>query len=446
MSPIPITSTILVTGAGGFIGRSLVASLLARGYRVKAMVRSARPAPFASHPGLEVVRADMRDADSLTAALQHVTAVVHLAAAKSDEKDSEDVNIGGARRLVEACHAGGCQRLINISTLSTKIKRKGAYARTKNEADQVFRESGLAVTTLLPSVVYGEELDGVFGTIVKFVQKLPVVPVLGDGQWISAPVYMGDVCDAIIACLERDVTIGRTYDLGGPDPVRFAVLIDKISGALGIRRRKLFIPFSLALAAAHIVTRLLPKPPITVSNVLGSNQDTDINIQPARHDFGFNPIGLDVGIQRVLGPRKLVASTPPASMDDVVLKREARLFGRYMLAVEPSDELAARYAAANRTLLAAESASPEVAYVLRHPSALPFLDAACALLSPSSLLRKKIFIMTAVLEASPDHTDFFLKPPLSPVRLTLGVAWEGIRAVVNVVLGIPLYLVVRRAK
>ncbi|HUI08001.1 MAG TPA: NAD-dependent epimerase/dehydratase family protein [Verrucomicrobiae bacterium] len=446
MSPIPITSTILVTGAGGFIGRSTVPSLLAHGYRVKAMVRRAGQAPFESHPRLAVVRADMRDADSLTAALQQVTAVVHLAAAKSDEKDSEDVNVGGARRLVEACQRAGCRRLINISTLSTKIARQGAYARTKSEADRMFRESGLAVTTLLPSVVYGEELDGVFGTIVKFVQQLPVVPVLGNGQWISAPVYMGDVCDAIIACLERDVTIGRTYDLGGADPVRFSTLIDKISGALGIRRRKIFIPFSVALAVAQVVTRLLPKPPITISNVLGSNQDVEIDIDPARRDFGFNPIDLDGGIRRVLGPQTPVAGAPPTGMDDAALGREARLFGRYLLGVGPSDELAARYAAANRALLAGELVGPEVAYALRHPSALPFLDAACALLNPASLLRKKILIMTAVLEASPAHTDFFLKPPPAPVAMLLGLAWQGIRAAAKVALGLPLYLVARRAK
>ena len=309
----------------------------------------------------------------------------------------------------------------------------------------MFRESGLAVTTLLPSVVYGEELDGVFGTIVKFVQKLPVVPVLGDGQWISAPIYMGDVCDAIIACLGRDVTVSKTYDLGGPDPIRFSALIDKISGALGIRRRKVFIPFSVALVAAHVVTRLLPKPPVTVSNVLGSNQDTEINIEPARHDFGFNPIGLDVGIQRVLGPRK-PAAAPSGRGDDGALRREAKLFGRYLLAVEPSDELAARYTAANRALLADEPVGPEVTYALRHPFTLPFLDAACAVLNPASVLRKKILIMTAVLEASPAYTDFFLKPPSAPLAMLLGLAWQGIRVTAKMALGLPLYLVARRTK
>jgi NADH dehydrogenase len=126
------------------------------------------------------------------------------------------------------------------------------------------------------------------------------VPVLGNGRWISAPVYIGDVSGAIVSCLDEDSTIGRSYDIGGPDQISFDELIDRISAALGLRRRKLHVPFPVALTAAGVLARLLPRPPVTVSNVLGSNQDTHIDITPARRDFGFDPLQLDVGIKRAL--------------------------------------------------------------------------------------------------------------------------------------------------
>ena len=259
---------ILVTGAGGFIGKDLTARLLGHGFHVRAMVRSATGSSlFPRHEQLQIVHADMRDQSSLERAVQGCTAVVHLAAAKADEKESEDINVGGARRLVRACELAGCRRLINISTQSTKIARRGIYARTKRAADKVFHCSGLDVTSLLPSVVYGETMGGVFGTILQFVQKAPVVVVLGNGKWLSAPVYTGDISAAVIACLETPLTIGKAYDIGGPNVVPFDELIDRIGAAIGRQPPKLHVPFSLALLIAHAVARL-PKAPITVSNVL----------------------------------------------------------------------------------------------------------------------------------------------------------------------------------
>jgi nucleoside-diphosphate-sugar epimerase len=89
---------------------------------------------------LEIVQADMRDAEALHRAVRDTDAVVHLAAAKADEKDSEEINVGGARHLVGACRAAGCLRIVNISTQSAKILCRGLYARTKSAADEVFHD------------------------------------------------------------------------------------------------------------------------------------------------------------------------------------------------------------------------------------------------------------------------------------------------------------------
>lgn len=297
---------ILVTGAGGFIGRDLVTHLIAGGFSVRAMLRPGSESPFDADRRIEMARADMRDAGALEAAVRDCHAVVHLAAAKSDEPDSDAINIGGARLLMSACERTGCRRVVNISTQSTKITRKGIYARTKLAADEIFMTSSLDVTSLLPSIVYGESALGVFGTVLRFVQMAPVVPVLGDGQWVSSPVYVGDVSEAVVSCLRSPSTIGRTYDIGGPDSINFDDLIDRLAAAVGRRPRKVHVPFAVALAIARVVSRL-PRPPITVSNVLGSNQDTRIDIGPARRDFGFDPIGLAPGLAKVI-------ASPPAGM------------------------------------------------------------------------------------------------------------------------------------
>ncbi len=447
MTPTNHARCALVTGAAGFIGKDVVSRLLKRGWRVKALVR--RPPPFPLLPGdenLQVVRGDMRDPPSLLAAMRDVAVVVHLAAATADDPDSDDVNVGGARRLIEACRATGCRRLINVSTQATKIRRQGMYGRTKSEADRVFHGSELQVTTLLPSVVYGAELRGVFGTVVKVVQRLPVVPVLGDGGWRLAPIWVGDVSEAIVACIENDDTISKRYDLGGPDLISFDTFIDKISAELGLKRRRLHIPFGLGLLVAKLLARLMRRPPITVSNVLGSNQDTNFDGGPARQDLGFNPLDVATGLKRVLG-NVTPAHAPTAPVGDAELAAEGVLIARYLVGKAPPADLIARYIAANRRLLreVADGASePEVRFVRRHPAALPLIDAASGLLTRPSLVRKKVYIMAAVLEATPVYADFFLKPPPPIPLLLLGLGWQGLRSLLKVAIGLPLLMWVRR--
>jgi NADH dehydrogenase len=439
---------ILVTGAGGFIGRAVVARLAAHGYQVRAMQRpGARPA-FDVSESIEIVRADMRDAAALQTAVRGCSAVVHLAAAKSDESDSEEINVGGARLLVRACESTHCHRLINVSTQSTKIARKGTYARTKLAADRVFMASTLQVTTLLPSVVYGESGEGVFGTVLGFVRKAPWILVLGDGSWASAPVYVGDVCSAVVASLATPATIGRAYDIGGPDSVTFDELIDRLGAAVGRRPHKLHVPFSLALCLAQVLSRL-PRAPITVSNVLGSNQDTHIDIAAARRDFDFDPIGLDVGLQRVIGsPAESVRSDPSVvPEDDPQWAGDCQLICRYLIDRDATSDVVERYRMAMRLKFsAAQLADAPWRWVRRHPRTLPLLDAAAALLEPTSPLRRRVYLMMAILETVPAHADQFLPRPRGTGALIVEVGWSVACAAIKALVGLPLLAWARRSR
>jgi NADH dehydrogenase len=426
---------ILVTGAGGFIGRTVVSHLLSQGHHVRAMVHTWNP--FDPFPSLEILRADIRDSTALARAVSGVEAIVHLAAAKADEKDSEEINVGGARRLIDACRSAGCRRIVNISTQSTKIIRKGTYGLTKLASDELLRTSGLDVTTLLLSVVYGQSRDGVFGAILTAVERMPVVPVFGSGKWVSAPVDVQDVAAAIDACLGNDRTIGRTYDLGGPNEVTFDELIRVVARSVG--RKPPFmvhVPPRVSLLVAHLLGWLLHNPPLTVSNVLGSSQPTNIDIGPARADFGFNPVAFGAG-SLARGLREQEASQP-----STVLAEEARLLAQYLLGVDPEPGLIARYQDAC-TRLFGDIADGELRFVRRHAWALPALDAATGLLRPTSPLRQRILVMAAILETTPRHSPYFLHEPTSRGAVLATLAFQTARSVVAVAVGLPLFMFVR---
>lgn len=427
---------ILITGAGGFIGKVAVSTLVARGWQVKAMMRRPRAS------SVDVVLADMQDEFSLRAALDSVDVVVHLAAAKADEPDSDSVNVEGARRLVAACQEVGCRRIINISTQSAKLPRKGVYGRTKYEADRVFHASDLQVTTLYPSVVYGEELSGVFGAIVHAVRRLPIVPILGTGEWESAPVYVGDLAEAIALCIERNGTIGKRYDIGGPDLVRFDTLIESIASVVGVRRAIFRIPFPMALFGVRWLKRIWPAAPITVSNVLGSNQTAPFDMGPAQRDLGFQPVGLVAGLQRVIHGSAEEGERAESNGEDEALAAESRMFAKYLLGVDLPRELQERYLQACRKLIGMPP-GPETLFARCHPWAIPCLDGAIGLLCPGSDLRRRVFVMAAVLEATPRYAEFYLSVPRSAGRIWAELMVQGLRYGINIFVGIPLYLWVR---
>ena len=425
-----------MTGAAGFLGREVARRLLARGYRVRALVR--RRSLDLSSPELEVVAGDIRDAEFIQRAVAGCAAVVHLAAAMQDEADSEDVNVGGAHSIVAACRETGCHRVIVVSTQSVKIERKGTYARTKAAADAVFRASGLYVTVVLPSVVYGESLEGVFGTLHRFVTKLPVVPVLGTGRWRSAPVYVGDVADAIVACLREPASIGHSYDIAGPDTLSLDDLLDAIGKACGVGRRpKVHVPVPIALALARLLALVLQSPPLTQSNVLGSNQDTAIDIASTRQVLSWAPLPLDQGLRRVF-PRDHAA-------ENAMLWDEAGALGRYLVGADVHPEMRARYVEAHERLLPSTN-DRVTAFARRHPASIPFLDAAAGLQGTRPVFRKRVLLMASILQAGPRYADQFLPAAQNRVATVFLLGVAGMWAATRAVIGTPLLLLLQRAR
>ncbi len=125
------------------------------------------------------------------------------------------------------------------------------------------------------------------------------------------------------------------------------------------------------------------------------------------------------------------------------LRWEAKVFGRYLIGREVAPHLVERYVQAHGALgalLGAGEESRAVAFARRRPRLLPFLDAAAALLDPRGLLRRKLLLMLAVLEASPEYAAEFLPRPQSRTLLVARLAGRGIAAAFKAAAGIPIYL------
>jgi uncharacterized protein YbjT (DUF2867 family) len=430
--PIELPQAVLVTGASGFVGRSVVRHLLDRGFRVRALVRPQSQWPFDEHEKLERVLGDVRDPGSLQRACRSVDWVAHLAAAKSDEPYSEETNVGGARHLAEACHKNRVGLIVNVSTQSAKLHRKGIYGRTKEEADRILHGSGVPVTTLRVSVVYGDLYSGVFGSLVRY-SRLPVVPVLGPGTTLFRPIHRDDLAAAVEIAALRPATRGKLYDVGGPDEVSLNEIIDAVLAHLGRRRWKLHIPLPLGLALARMLA-VLPRPPISVSNVLGSNEDVAMDVDTFFREFDFVPRSFEQGLAEVVACE---------TSEEACRRREARLLLCYVLSAEgnrwhPGPRDVRHYWEALQTHRVDPSPCFE-GWLLRHPRLLGSVDAATRVLDPEGTLQKKLLIAAALAECHPASADWLLPRDRAPLRVLAAAAWMGLRIGVKW-LGAPLAL------
>jgi len=290
---------VLVTGGTGFIGSALVPHLVASGYVPRLLVRSS-PAVPAPAP-IEVRIGDVTDVDTLRLALEDVPAVIHMAAATSAGRlgpaVAYRVNVGAASALVEACRSAGA-RLIVLSTQHVYLPAPGLYGRTKRMADRIFLESGVPVTILRPSLVYGPGSRGVFVRLATLVGKLPVIPVIGPGQWRMRPLFLDDLVDVILAVLARPELAGRIYDVGGPDVVTYDELLSAICHAIGRRCRTVHLPLGVSFALAWILERLLPTPPLTTDNVRGAVRDAQCDPRALERDLRPRLTPLIEGLSR----------------------------------------------------------------------------------------------------------------------------------------------------
>lgn len=128
-----------------------------------------------------------------------------------------------------------------------------------------------------------------------------------------------------------------------------------------------------------------------------------------------------------------------------MISEQARVFGRYLLKREPSSRVQELFAKAMATNSGAGDKQDQalLAFAVKHPHFLPLVDAGLALIKPNSEVRRRLYIMFSILEASPDYHQLFL-PKKHPVWFLLVIVGTGIRAIARAVCGIIVIKVVAR--
>jgi uncharacterized protein YbjT (DUF2867 family) len=294
--------TVAIAGGSGFIGRAIARRLNGTGeIKVRALTRDPEAARArAQIAGVEYVRADIADHNSLKDAISGADAIIdtiqfdgYPVEVPSRGLTFELVDYGGVVALIAAAKAADSPKFIYISGTAADEKSTHPGFRAKGRAERAIRSSGLNYTIFRPSLVYGPE-DKVVNGLARALKFAPIFGVPGTGKQKVQPVLVDDLAACVmLAVLGR----GRneTYDVGGPDLMTFDEMMRIIMDASGHRRSLFHIPEGIMRAAAGLMEKL-PKPLLSRDAVTFVTADNGADIKPLLEEFGVNLTPARIGM------------------------------------------------------------------------------------------------------------------------------------------------------
>jgi len=308
--------SVFVMGGTGFIGKHLTARLVRAGHDVTVLTRSR-----ASHrdmlvlPTLRLIEGDPYDVATLSRVLTACDAVVNLVGIANESRRGRSSfhrsHVELTRQLVGACQDTGTARLVQLSALKADPAGPSEFLRTKGEADEIVRNSGLDWTILQPSVVFGPQ-DKLINQLASLLVRLPVIP-LPRANARLAPVFVGDVAEAALRVMRGRSSIGKTFELCGPRVFSMREIVRLAAQAAG--RRRWIVP--LSSSSSMLMSRVLelfPGKPFSVDNYQTlSVHSICASGAPGLRDLGIEPSAFEPSIKRQLKRLRSRHSAPDAA-------------------------------------------------------------------------------------------------------------------------------------
>ena len=310
-----LTAPVLVTGAGGFIGRHLLKRLLEQQDRIRVLVRREIPAD----PRIEVVIGDLGDPEAVDRAVAGTEIVYHVGAAMSGSReDFERGTVVGTRNIIASMRQHHVRRLVYVSSLSVlhaaaakpgvlmredwplepRADERGAYTQTKLAAEQLVRQAAdLQAVILRPGQVFGPGAPVLTGAVARHVKGRYVI--LGDGHLVLPLVYVEDVVDAILLAAKRDTGLFHIVDTG---TITQEQLTRRVAGRNAtIITIPLPVVYLLAIGVELLGKLLKRSVPLTRYRLKSALAPIVFDCSAAKNELGWKPrIGIEEGLKLTL--------------------------------------------------------------------------------------------------------------------------------------------------
>jgi len=314
---------ILVTGASGYIGGRLVPELVARGYKVRVMVRAPSPADAELWPDVEIVPADAHKLDQLRFALEDVDTayyLIHSLLLGSKEFAAADIQAAVNFRI--AAEENQLKRIIYLGGLGDTQSKLSSHLRSRIQVAEELKKGKVPVTILRAAIIIGSG-SASYEIIQHLVKNLPVILIPRWAMTKCQPIGIRDVIKYLVGVLEIPETSGASFDIGGKDVLSYYEML-KIRAEL-LNKRRIFLPFFSFIPLYSFVGGLItPIPaPITRSLMEGLKNEVVCQNNTIRQYLPFEPLTYKEAIIRAMNREE-----------------QDRIYTRWSDAYPPAHELA----------------------------------------------------------------------------------------------------------
>jgi uncharacterized protein YbjT (DUF2867 family) len=292
---------IFIAGSSGFVGGHLVDFLLSKGHTVKCLARSEKTRKRLLQNDVELIRGDITSPETLKGILHSDNIVIHLVGIIEEKGDStfQSIHVEGTKNLIAEAKRACVRHFFYQSALGADLNSWSAYLRTKAEAEELVKQSGIPYTIFRPSLIIGP-LDGFTKKIMDMLKFSPVIPLPGEGKAKFQPIYIKDWLTCIGRVIEDPATFSGTFDIGGPEHLAYRQIVEELSRAAGYRKPTFSIPMGFMKLSASLLERFLPSPPVTSDQLRLLEQDNICELKAVEKVFGFIPERYEDALRRFI--------------------------------------------------------------------------------------------------------------------------------------------------
>ena len=261
---------IVITGAAGLVGQNLVARLKSR-TDFELVGIDKHPANVQLfrqvHPQVRIIEADLSEpgawSDSFAGA--DTVAINQAQIGGLFEPEYEANNVTATRQILAAAVAHSVPYFVGISSSVVNSSADDFYTRSKTAQERLLDASGVSHVILRPTLIFGWFDRKHLGWLRRFMDRVPVFPIPGDGRFTRQPLYVGDFVSIIVAAIERRKT--GTYDISGLEQIAYGDLIAMIHDIVKPRARIFHIPYTMFWVLLWLYARVDRNPPFTTGQL-----------------------------------------------------------------------------------------------------------------------------------------------------------------------------------